>query len=47
MPVPHTLDRTVWELAQERGPWTRKKLYRVGLAVQQVGSLKALRRRRI
>jgi hypothetical protein len=37
----HTLDRTVWELRQERGPWERSKLYRVGLAVQAVCELES------
>ena len=39
MPIPDTLDRSVWELSMERGPWKRSKLYRVGLAVQAVRGL--------
>jgi hypothetical protein len=38
MPAPSTIDRTLWELSAEVGPWKRSRLYRVGLAVKAAGA---------
>ena len=32
------LDRTIWELAQERGPVRRSQLHRVALALEAAGA---------
>jgi hypothetical protein len=38
MRAPGTIDRTVHELAAERGPRTRSKLHRIALSVQAAGA---------